>query len=154
MTFLINRPRREYFDSTLQRTFDKFYDDFFKESNPFQQLGKATYPRCNIINKKDSVLIQAAIPGLTKEDIEVEIDNRERVITLRSSGNTDHVETDDDFIAREIKFSSFVRSFSVSDSEMDLDNVTASCKDGVLELTIPRNTLADAKAVTRKIDIK
>jgi HSP20 family protein len=152
MTFLIKRPRRNFFDETLQRTFDSFYDDFFNDFNPFQQLGKSSYPKCNIVDKSNQVVIQAAVPGLKKDDIELEIDDKERTITLRSSrAPIETTHENDDYISREIKFSSFSRSFSVKDPNLDLVSIEAKHENGVLELAIPKKEAEEVKP--RKIQI-
>lgn len=153
MTFLLRRPQRDFFDTTLQRTFDQFYDNFFNDFNPFEQLGKASYPKCNIINKTDEVVVQAAIPGLKKENIELEIDDVERIITLRSTKSVvEDKHNKDDYVSREIKFSSFTRSFSVKDSNLDLTDIEANHENGVLELRIHKRE-AD-KIEPRRIEIK
>lgn len=152
MTIFLKRPARDFFDSTLQRTFDSFYDDFFSDFNPFQQLGKASYPKCNIIDKTDEVVVQAAIPGLDKDDVDLEIDDKERTITLKSTKSAEETKHDsEDYISREIKFSSFTRSFSVKDPNLDLVSIEATHKNGVLELRIPKKEAEEFKP--RKIQI-
>lgn len=156
MNMLIRRPTRAFFDSSLQRVFDNFYDDFFSDFNPFEQLGKANYPKCNVIDKKDAMVVQAAIPGLKKDEIELEVNDADRTITLRS--RTSSAETYDDkddieneYLSREIKFSSFSRTFLVKDKNLNLTSIDAKHENGILELHIPKKEPEQAEP--RKIPI-
>jgi HSP20 family protein len=155
MALLYKRPVREFFDTTLQRTFDQFYNDFFNDFNPFEQLGKASYPKCNIINKNNVMIVQAAIPGLDKDDIELEVSDKERTITLRSTKSAvEDKHAKDDYISREIKFSSFTRSFAIKDPNLDLRSIEAKHSNGVLELNIPKKEKVTEMAEPRKIKIR
>jgi HSP20 family protein len=152
MTLFVKRPARDFFDTNLQRTFDKFYDDFFSDFSPFEQLGKANYPKCNIIDKNNELVVQAAIPGLNKDDVELEVDDKERTITLRSSkASSEKPHEDDDYVRREIKFSSFSRSFLVKDENLDLVSIDATHENGILELKIPKKEKEEVEP--RKIKI-
>jgi len=152
MTLLIKRPARDFFDTNLQRTFDKFYNEFFSDFDPFKQLGNASYPKCNVIDKTDEVVVQAAIPGLNKDDVELEINDKERVLTLRAhkAASEEHHD-DNDYVRREIKFSSFSRTFSVQDENLDLEKIEAKHENGVLELRIPKKSPEEIEP--RKIEI-
>jgi len=152
MTLLIKRPTRDFFDTNLQRTFDKFYNEFFSDFDPFKQLGNASYPKCNVIDKKDVVVVQAAIPGLNKDDVELEINDKDRVITLRANkASSEEHYAEEDYVRREIKFSSFSRSFSVTDTNLDLVSIEAKYENGVLELNIPKKEPVEIEPIRIKI---
>jgi len=75
---------RDEFFSPLDTLFDKVFSDAFPELS--KEVGvdvfqKSAYPKCDIINFDDRIEIVAEIPGLTKEQITIDIDGD--VISLK-----------------------------------------------------------------------
>ena len=138
--FPIPQFRDEFF-SPLDTLFDKVFSESFPELskeigiNPFQQNA---YPKCDIINFDDRIEIVAEVPGLSKEQITIDVDGD--VITLKGEKSS-KASTEKEggvYLRREVKRSSFLRSFTADSKIFDLDNVKASFEDGVLELAIPK----------------
>ena len=138
--FPIPQFRDEFF-SPLDTLFDKVFSESFPELskeigiNPFQQNA---YPKCDIINFDDRIEIVAEVPGLSKEQITIDVDGD--VITLKGekSSKASNEKEGGVYLRREVKRSSFLRSFTADSKIFDLDNVKASFEDGVLELQIPK----------------
>jgi HSP20 family protein len=138
--FPIPQFRDEFF-SPLDTLFDKVFSESFPELskeigiNPFQQNA---YPKCDIINFDDRIEIVAEVPGLSKEQITIDVDGD--VITLKGekSNKASNEKEGGVYLRREVKRSSFLRSFTADSKIFDLDNVKASFEDGVLELAIPK----------------
>jgi len=140
---------RDEFFSPLDTLFDKVFSESFPELtkeigiNPFQQNA---YPKCDIINFDDRIEIVAEVPGLTKEQITIDVDGD--VITLKGEKASKATEKEGGvylrrevkgvYLRREVKRSSFLRSFTADSKIFDLDKVKASFEDGVLELQIPK----------------
>lgn len=76
-----------------------------------------------IKNGKEQATLSLAVPGLTKEDIELEV-KEEGVLELK-------------FLKQNDFFRSKERSWSLSE-DIDIDSVTAECKDGMLTITLPK----------------
>tara|TARA_Y100000592_G_scaffold12751_1_gene17905 strand:+ start:232 stop:627 length:396 start_codon:yes stop_codon:yes gene_type:complete len=119
-----------------------FGDDFFT---------KGSYPKVNVVNYDNSIEIDAAIPGLTKDDVNVEI--TDGVLTIQGTSAQRENVDDAQYLKREIKRSSFRRSFTLGDN-LDSSNVTARFDNGILTLSIPKLVPDDVKPVTRKITIE
>ena len=140
--FPIPQYRDEFFPfSPLDTLFDKVFSESFPELskeigiNPFQQNA---YPKCDIINFDDRIEIVAEVPGLSKEQITIDVDGD--VITLKGEKSS-KASTEKEggvYLRREVKRSSFLRSFTADSKIFDLDSVKASFEDGVLELQIPK----------------
>ena len=135
-----NPAFRDEFFSPLDTLFDKVFSESFPELskeigiNAFQQ---AAYPKCDIINFDDRIEIVAEVPGLTKEQITIDVDGD--VITLKGEKSSKATEKEGGvYLRREVKRSSFLRSFTADSKIFDLDKVKASFADGVLELQIPK----------------
>ncbi len=111
---------------------------------------KGSYPKVNVLDLDKEILIEAAVPGLTKDDIEVEI--KDDVLTISGKSNQEKGYSDSNFVRRELKRSRFQRSFALG-ATLDKDSISASCKDGVLRLSIPKVNPEKEILSSRVIDI-
>ena len=128
---------RDEFLTPFDRMFDKIVESNFPDITksvgvkPFQ--GTA-YPKVNVYEYDDKVGIVAEIPGLDKKNVSVEVEEN----TLTISGDKHGFEDDGGkCITRELKHSSFKRSFNLGE-QLDGDEVTANFKDGILSINIPK----------------
>ena len=123
--------------------FDKMFDDIVSTSFPQinEQVGvtpftNSAYPKVNVYEYDDKVGIIAEIPGLTKKDIFVEVEDG--VLTI--AGEKHHGffdETKAKVLRRELKQSSFKRQFELGDL-LDGGNIKANFKDGILSVEVPK----------------
>ena len=139
MTRLIVNPQHLNRDEFLT-PFDKIFDELMNKQFPaFQEevgvsFNKGSYPKVNVYEYDDRIGIIAEIPGLDKENVSVEVE--EKVLTI--SGDKHGVEDEGaKCITRELKHSSFKRSFNLGD-HLDGDNVSATFKDGMLSISVPK----------------
>ena len=115
--------------------FDQIFDEFFKANSP---------------NFSHKVVIEAEVPGLSKQDVNVEVE--QNVLTV-SGGKSKNV-TDSQggkYIRRELKRSSFRRSFTLGDN-IEKDTVSATFENGILLITL--NKVKPATPEVRKVTIK
>ena len=140
---LVTRTNIPYFDrdeflTPFDRVFDQLFETNFPEFvrsvgvKPYQ--GSA-YPKVNVYEYDEKVGIVAEIPGLTKKDISVEVEDG----TLTISGEKHNILEDNGakVLRRELKASSFKRNFELGEN-LDGDNIKADFKDGVLSISIPK----------------
>jgi HSP20 family protein len=132
----------EFNRDNILNTFDRFFDDAFRGQFPdvykgfgIEPFSKASYPKVNVLSFDDKVEIEAEIAGYNKEDISVQVEDD----VLSIVGKTQLVEQTDKsvYLLRELKRSSFSRSFRLTD-QLDIDKVVASFHNGLLHITIPR----------------
>ena len=131
----------ELFNDTYSGLSKTFGDDFFV---------KGAYPKVNVLDLEDKILIEAAIPGMTKSDITVEVKGDTLTVSGQNNQNEDHSDTA--YIRRELKRSKFRRSFALGEN-LDQGAISASCEDGVLTLDIPKLKPESRTEETRVIDI-
>ncbi len=136
--------RRDAFPSLIDEFLGR---DFFPGF--FTNFSSSSMPAVNIIEEKDDYQIEVAAPGLDKKDFKIDLDNN--VLTISSEKEEQHEENEDRFMRKEFSYSSFSRSFSLPES-VDAEKITATHKDGVLHLIIPKRDEAKAKP-TRQIKI-
>jgi len=137
--------------------FDSFINDVFNANFPglTKSFGedffvKGSYPKVNVLDLKNKVLIEAAIPGMDKSDITVDVKGDVLTISGQSNHGKDH--SDATFVRRELKRSKFQRSFALGDT-LDQSNIKASCSDGVLTLDIPKLIPEKTTVESRRINI-
>ena len=139
MTKIFVKPSHLNRDEFLT-PFDKIFDHLMNEQFPTfkEEVGvsfnKGAYPKVNIYEYDDKIGIVAEIPGLDKKNVTVDVEDQ--VLTI--SGDKHGFEDDGGkCITRELKQSSFKRSFNLGE-HLDGDDVSASFKDGMLSISIPK----------------
>ncbi|MBI5149340.1 MAG: Hsp20/alpha crystallin family protein [Candidatus Omnitrophica bacterium] len=111
--------------------------------------GTLWLPEVDIVDEKDQIRVKADVPGMKKDEIEVNVEND--VLTIRGEKKEEKEIKEKDFIRSERYYGAFHRSFSLP-SSVDASKVNASYKDGVLEITLPKKEGAKPKQI--KVDIK
>ena len=122
-------PFDKIFDELMTKTFPTFQDEVGVSFN------QGAYPKVNVYEYDDKIGIVAEIPGLDKKNVTVDVEDG--VLTI--SGDK-HGFTESDgakCITRELKQSSFKRSFNLGE-HLDGDDVSAEFKDGMLSISIPK----------------
>ena len=123
--------------------FDKMFDAMFEEQFPevVEKVGVtpyqgSAYPKVNVYEYDDKVGIIAEIPGLEKKQIKVEVEDG--VLTISGDKHTVWDEAKAKVLRRELKQSSFKRSFTLGE-QLNGDKISANFKDGVLSIEIPKS---------------
>jgi HSP20 family protein len=93
---------------------------------------------------KDNVIIKSTIAGVKPEDIDVTIAND--MVTIRGERKRDFEASSEDYFYQECYWGSFSRSV-VLPVDVDIENVTADLKDGILTVVLPKAAKAKAKKV-------
>ena len=103
------------------------------------------YPAVNVWEDDDNVFVEAEVPGMKMEDLEIEILGRS--LSIKGSRTEDRSD-DACFHRHERTHGEFTRHLTL-DTDIETDDVKAVLKDGVLTITMPK--AASAKA--RKINV-
>ena len=139
-------PFDEIFNNLMGDVFPTFHQEFGE--NFFAQ---GSYPKCNVLNFDDRVEIEAAIPGLTKEDVTVEV--VDGVLTIKSESNQRADVEDSQYVKREVKRSAFARSFRLGDNLVE-DYISGAFENGILTITLPKAQPTNIVPEVRKIEIQ
>lgn len=102
-------------------------------------------PAVDIAEEKSRFVVHADVPGVRPEDIDVTMDAG--VLTV--SGVRNPGSRDDDVELRRTERASgrFLRRFTLPEST-DADKITARCRDGILEVSIPKLPEIQARQIT------
>jgi HSP20 family protein len=125
-----------------------FFEDFFNDT-VFHGLTPAVQPiRADVRETDKEFIIEAEIPGVSKEDIKLDL--RDDNLTISVERNEQINEEKDNYIRRERRYGSYSRSFYLDNVEHD--SISARYNDGVLTVTLPKSREASSK--NRRIDIQ
>ena len=133
-------PRRNNFD-----LFDDFFDeDFFtkKEKNLM---------KTDIREKENEYIIDIDLPGFSKENINLSLENGYLNISAKTENNND--ENNDKYIRQERFYGECSRSFYVGDGIKEED-IDAEFKNGILKITVPKQEEMKKLNEPKKIEIK
>lgn len=92
-------------------------------------------PAVNIKENERDFELELAVPGMKKDDFNVEVDKN--VLTISAETKSNDEVSEDNYTRREFAFSSFKRAFTLPETIND-GKIDASYKDGVLKLTLPK----------------
>lgn len=134
--------------------FDRIFDNFMKDLHPTfsKEFGvdffeKSSYPKCDAIDYNDKMVMVFEIPGLSKDEVSIDIDGDILTVSGQKSELKDNGKEGGTYVRRELKRSSFKRSFHTSPEKFDLEKVKAKFDNGILALTIPKH---EQEASTKK----
>lgn len=105
-------------------------------------------PRVDVRETKDNFQIDAEIPGIKRDDVEINIDNH--VLTIQGQTKQEKKEEGEEYHRVERYYGSFSRSFSLPEN-VDEEKIEASFKDGLLTLTVPKTEKAKPKSIEVKV---
>jgi HSP20 family protein len=132
--------------SQLQRELDRFREG---DENAGRIATAEWAPAVDIKEEQDRFLIQADIPGVSPEDIDVSMENG--VLTIKGEKNTEAKTEKDNYKRVERIYGSFYRRFSLPDTA-DNNAISAKCRNGVLEIVIPKREAVKPKKISVAIE--
>ena len=137
----------------LQKEVNKLFEDFtdgFSLPSVFSEKElKKLNPAMDIIDNDKSFKVEAELPGMSQEDIQVEINDH--CLTIKGEKKTSKEDKTDDYVRRERYYGTYQRTISLPETA-DADQAKATFKKGVLSVEMPKK--AGAVAKTRKLEIK
>ena len=142
----------------IEHWMERFLDDMWRRPFP-SLLGRDRWlpvrpmsirmPSLDVYEEEDSVVVKAELPGMKKEDVEVNLAGE--TLTIKGEKKDEKEVKEDNYYRRERSYGSFLRSVGLP-CEVKSDEIKASFKDGVLEIRMPKTEEAKKKSVSVKID--
>lgn len=130
---MINRwdPFREL--STLQDRINRVFSEQ-RTSGEAEGTGKTWSPVVDILESESDLVVRAELPGIKREDIDVEVTSES--LTIRGDRKIDE-QSKEKYLRVERAYGPFQRSFSIG-VPVQPDKVKAAYRDGILEITVPK----------------
>ena len=118
--------------------FPTVLNDFFgKDLDTFFGSDFATnIPSVNLKETNNSFELELAVPGTTKDDIQVNVDNG--MIEITGTKKEEQKEEKDQYLRREYNYSSFIRRFRIPEHTA-IDKISAKHENGILLISIPKS---------------
>jgi HSP20 family protein len=91
-------------------------------------------PQIEVFERDGNLVVHADLPGVNRDDIEVNVDND--VLTIRGERRQEHHETERGYRRTERSYGTFFRQIPLPEG-VDPGDVEASCENGVLEVIVP-----------------
>ena len=101
-------------------------------------------PRVDIAETEQAFVIKAEVPEVNKDDVKITVDNG--VLSICGERKQEQEEKGKTFHRVERFYGQFTRSFTLPEN-VDEDHITATFKDGMLSLEIPKTEKAQPKAI-------
>jgi HSP20 family protein len=134
----------------LQSRINEFFDEAVGRGRGSQGLGTSVwYPPVDILESKDSYLVRAELPGMKKEDINLEY--RDGAVTLSGERKFDEPAAGVEYHRTERVAGKFLRSFYLPQT-IKQEGMRATYRDGILEIHIPKADEAKPKQIAISIN--
>ncbi len=125
----VKGPKMSWLSPAISNFFDM--DRLATEELLFK---KDLFPAINVVEKDDNYDIEIAVPGFTKKDFNVTIDDG--MLNISAEKKVEKEEKDDNFIHKEFSCKSFIRSLLLPDNVDQDTDIKAHYDDGVLKLLL------------------
>ncbi len=135
--------RRDVMNYDPFREMEEMQRRFFGDDGVMKSDALAAF-KTDIQDKGDSYLLEADLPGFKKDDIKIDLNGD--TMTISAERHSEHEEKDKkgNYVCCERSYGSYQRSFDVS--SIKTDEIKAEYTDGVLKLTLPKETPAVPQA--------
>lgn len=128
----------------------RVFEPFSRFTASDEELVSGTWaPPVDVAEAQDKIMVRAELPGMKQEDIQVEFQNG--LLTIRGERKLDKDNSGVSFHRVERQYGNFIRSFTLPRT-VDAEKITASYRDGVLELEVPKKEEAKPKQI--RIDVR
>jgi HSP20 family protein len=128
----------------VQSRINGLFDENFGRSWPNAAASRAWYPAVDILESKDAYVLRAELPGMNKEDFNLEL--KEGTLTLTGERKFTKPAEGVQYRAVERVNGKFVRSFTLPET-VKHDGIQATYKDGILEVHIPKAEAAKPRQI-------
>ena len=143
-------PRRDVRDpfaslTEIQDGMNRIFDASLRRRSGFDGLFS---PAIDVVVEKDNVIVKADLPGLTKDDVTVTL--QDNYLTIRGEKKHETEQKESDYFLSERVYGSFTRTVELP-TTVDAKKIEARFKDGVLHVTLPKTEEAKPKQIEVKV---
>jgi HSP20 family protein len=140
-----------------ERQMDRFFDELRRGFWPSLWHSERWFPRgmglrmpaVDVYEENDDVVVKAEIPGMGKDDIQVDLSDSK--LTIRGEKKKEEEIKEENYHRTERSYGSFVRSLELP-AEVKADAAKATFKNGVLEVRVPKTEAAKQRQVKVKVE--
>ena len=123
--------------------------------NELMNWNDTTYstPRMNIMETKDNYKLELCIPGLTKEDVKLNIDAEGNlVVEMVKETKNEKKNEEMRYLRHEFSVEHFRQTVMLPD-DIHKEQISAKVENGILDIVIPKVTVEEKKQAVQTIEI-
>lgn len=139
------RDMEQLFDDFMTRRIRPFWDERWW---PARILGVSA-PALDLYEEKDYIVAKVELPGMTKEDIEVNISDGQ--LTVKGEKKKEEEIKEEDYYRSERAYGAFSRTVELPKG-IEVEKAQASFKNGVLEIRLPKSEEAKRREIPVKVE--
>jgi HSP20 family protein len=106
-------------------------------------------PSVDVYEDGEAIVIKADLPGMSQQEIDIEMNGD--VLTIKGERHFEDEARRENYVRIERQYGAFQRSFTIG-IPVETDKVTATYRNGILELTIPKAEAVKPKKVQVKTE--
>ncbi len=129
-------------DSMISGHMMNMFDSLFNETAGKFERNVFFTPRTDVIETEKSFEVQVSLPGLKKDEIQIDVDGG--MLTISGERKLNSENKADKFHVVESFYGKFSRSFNLAEN-VDVQNIDATFTDGILKLSIPKTEVKESK---------
>ena len=129
-----------------------FDDNFF--NTPVMAQTITTAPAVNVKEDNKQYVMEVAVPGLKKEQVNMSID-KDGYLTLSIENKNEQKDENkkEHYLRREFSYTSYRQSYALPDN-VNADKIEANVADGVLKVVLPKVEKKEEKEDVKHIEVK
>ena len=121
---------------SLRHAMDRLFDDSFVRPRSFAFSDGAAALPLDVTASTDALVIDAALPGIRPEDVEITVEDG--TLSIRAEANSERQTGEGETLISEIRRGSVSRTIALP-TGLEPDKASATFEHGVLHLRIPRS---------------
>lgn len=130
---------------SLRQAMDRLFEDSFVRPRSFLvEAGESRSLPLDIHTTADALVIEAALPGVRPEDVEITVTGDQ--LTISGTTAEEHRAEEKDYLYHEIRHGSFGRTVTLP-ADLRTDAASAAFENGVLRLSIPKAEAAKPRQI-------
>ncbi len=134
---------------SIQDRMNRLFEQTLSRSRAEEGITASTWsPAVDIYETPETIIMKADLPGLSREDIEIQI--RDNTLTLRGERRFAKDVQQENYLRIERAYGAFQRNFTLP-ATVQQEKIRAIFRDGVLELTLPKAEEAKPKKIAIEV---
>jgi HSP20 family protein len=139
-------PFRDF--ERMRRDMDRLWDSFFERGVRGREDDGEWLPSLDVAETKNEIVVKAEVPGLDPKDIDISLSDG--LLTIKGEKKQEREEKEENYHLVERSYGAFTRSIQLP-KEVQSDKISASYKNGVLKVTLPKSEEAKKKEVKIRV---